>query len=236
MKLFDPKKVTVQKGINLQEASYQIEYLCSFVETFNDPLLVKIHAAILKSNFLSTNQIERIAKREDAISIEEINSPIKYLLKYWEILLLLNFAETLNKGETNHENLEKILSLRDFYIKFGYLTKKQINLIKFITPKNFKYSLDDHLSINFKRISSDKAYKQKLDYILNKFQPEILLKLSIDESMKFSQDIKCRLLVLLLSSHKTKKKIEKIKEEAQSIPQAFLSLKEMRNALQYVTK
>ena len=226
MKAFSAINVKTDSNISQPDLLELIKFLEDYVEVFTDPFLTKIHAAVIASSFISKDRVDIVEKRKDAISKNEIANPMIYVQKYWEILLTLHHAIEEDKDPDKNQ---KRVSLKEFYFKFGYLTEKQINMIKYITPKDTRSKLR-------KRIDECRFEPPSVSYILEGILAKIHKNISLNfKELEKYQDLVCRLLKEYTSSIKTEQTIEKQKEEAQTVPQAFLSLSEMRKALQYVT-
>jgi len=225
-------EVTSQKGISLKEKNRAIDFILQFVETFTDPLMIKVHTGILKSNYLSLPQLEIITKRMNAFSIEELLDPATYIEKYWKLILKLDLASQ-RKFTTSlaYEDREKASSLKEFYFNYGYLTERQINLSKAIMPKHILIKIIKHLNKLIESNHRPHAYELFLKDILINLQPGIEINY---EDIENRDSIFNKILVSFLIPQKAEVKRQKDIEEAHPIPQTFLSLEEMRKALAYV--
>jgi hypothetical protein len=203
------------------------EYLESFIEVYNDPLMNKIYASILKTKFISNDQIEIIKKRYDAIPPKEIKNPHIYFEKYF--YLLADLRSRCHSSPIGSELVEKGLNLIDFYTKFGYLTKKQISLtnviIRTTTPTSTPLSpplkiIAEHLTF----LGMERAYSYSIAYSSGSAISEFLFQTIEDKNKeKTKEKIK----------EEIKNRTEKTKslEAEENSPTRFLSLAEMRAAL-----
>ena len=201
-----PLKIPVMqydKTINPTEGMRLIEFAERYVNSFKDDMAEGTLNKVISSRFLGKGQYEILNKRKDQFSDNEIKYPeIHYVSKYRKVITrLLSITENpnLSKG-TDFSTLKDLL---DFFTKQGYLTKKQIGLIHFIS-KNHP-ALDTSFS---------PTLQAKLDNLLHHHIKKDFMKVkTITELAEILTDIK-----------------EKSKE-AQPKKKMFFSLSQIRSEL-----
>ena len=237
----DPANVRGDKFLSNSRKEEILNFLIAYLDVFRDPLLEKIYASVLKTRFISTQQIEIIEKRKAAISSTEIISPAKYVQKYFADLMTIEIG--MKKfPNLSHEQLDKLLSLLEFYTNYGYLTQKQIrmsNTILSFKTESHKNSIVTTCLGNAKEAlnSLNKAGCHPQFYlksILSKLQRTVVNSIIIKPEKEYLKEPLTYVLCDLMDEMKVKITIEKNIEEAASIPKGFLSLEEMRNALMFV--
>ena len=199
-----------------------VNYLYLFNHTISNTApgnLSSIATKVINSRFISVAYLKVIEKRFINIPMAELDDPLKLIQKHWEIRTTLSFLMEKVEGES----FSKTESLLEFYTKYGYLTKKQINLSKWIGGKLLK----EEISIWLNNPTNESMLTAMFKETLSMLNPDVELNVDTEPTanpfLKSFYDM-FELLTII-------KEVEEEQEEPQEIPQAFLSLVDMRKAL-----
>lgn len=119
------------KRINKEEGRKLLDFADKYITVFQDNMVERALNNVISSSFLGKGQYEILMKRRDNFSDDEVDDPeFFYIQKYKPVVSkLLAVTQTTGIGDP------KLKDMLDFFTRQGYLTKKQIGLIHFLTKK-----------------------------------------------------------------------------------------------------
>jgi len=126
------------KRINRIEGKKLLEFTENYLKSFNDNTVERIYNNATSARFLGRGPFEILTKRRIQFSDDEIEDPeVFYIRKYRNVISRLVGITKHPKpmSKTNDEDFPKLKNLLDFFEHQGYLTEKQIKLIKFLLRK-----------------------------------------------------------------------------------------------------
>ena len=142
------------KTINPTEGMKLIEFTERYVNSFKDDMAERTIDKVISSRFLGKAQYEILSKRKENFSEGDIEDPEKsYVNRYRKVitkLLAVTEYARSNSGffGISSKDLPKLKDMLDFFTNQGYLTKKQIGLIHFLTSKCSTLSISLPVSLN----------------------------------------------------------------------------------------
>jgi len=141
------------KTINPTEGMKLIEFTERYVNSFKDDMAERTIDKVISSRFLGKAQYEILMKRRENFSDEDIEYPkLSYVNRYRKVISKLLAITEVRGLKTNFpisaEDLPKLKDMLDFFTNQGYLTKKQIGLIHFLTSKCSTLSISLPVSLN----------------------------------------------------------------------------------------
>lgn len=236
-------EINFPRNLGKEEVREALVYLDEFVGTFSDPVMVGAHEKIIRSTFISGNQIKLISKRKFAISTKEMMNPEAYIIKYWRALLpSITAAKCPNAGiKLSLVIREKINTIIDFFEAFGFLNDDHIDYLKTITLvhadqilNKSKMFIRELTVLTTDRQKEMYIFKKFLKEILQKLQPNIVKEIDFYKTEEQSENIFYQFLINLLKNRETQLRYSQEEVKSQPIPQTFLTLTEMRKALIYI--
>ena len=124
------------KTVNPTEGVKLIEFAELYVNSFKDDMAERTLAKVISSRFLGKGQFEILSKRKENFNDDEVEHPeIHYVSKYRKVITRL-LSITENPNLSKRTDFSTLKDLLDFFTRQGYLTKKQIGLIHFISRKH----------------------------------------------------------------------------------------------------
>ena len=129
------------QSIKKEEGDKLIEFTERYVNSFKDDMAERTLNKIISTSFISKSQFEILSKRRENFSDEDIDDPEKhYVNKYRKVITRLLAVTEYARSNSVFQgmssiDLPKLKDMLDFFTNQGYLTKKQIGLIHFLTSK-----------------------------------------------------------------------------------------------------
>jgi len=243
MKKLNPLKISSEVDSRAR-VEFVLEYLDEFTASFSIPFMDNLYSKISRTKLITLNQIREIEKRAEHIPIKEIETPEIYICKYWTLLFQISFSLKRKLYSRNQEK-ELLENLFDFFVERGYLTQKQINLIKFTLPKEITKMASGYIAATDPSIIM-RDFSTTLHVVCRKINSFISINYAENEFNKHPITKILLALLPIMSSYKKrkgsspmeeKKNEESLiikspeKEKKPLIPKEFLSLREMRRTL-----
>jgi len=128
-------QIQYDKSINKEKGRKVLDFADKYITSFQDDVVERTLNSVISNGFLGKGQYEILMKRKENFSDDEVEDPeFFYIQKYKPIISKL-LAITEGKLSISHEDFPKLKDMLDFFTRQGYLTKKQIGLIHFLTKK-----------------------------------------------------------------------------------------------------
>lgn len=234
-----------------------IKFLFNACDFFSSPFYQMHLSKITRSNFFTEFQAKSLLRGANAFDPAYMKFPIEYVIRYWLFITKAEVALDPKGNLIADNNKETIRSLKDFYLRTGQLTKKQLGLFEFLTK--------DRLPVKSRIMNKIENHKTAyLDLVINQLSEEMKKKIKNSKnlselkkqiSLRRKDSIKTSLLELLyklLTNTETKIKenptilkkttnltqnpktenIHEIEEEELTTT-SFMSLKKMRESLTF---